>query len=105
MSYINKASAMSVCSTNRAYSTMQIIQDLPCAKVVDREQFNTACEAVYDEMYKTEPIGFIEGVLDVMNRVEDKLFGEVEHWQGNGRTITAPKGTFDKIFNDEEGEE
>ena len=75
MSYIKKASAMSVCSTNRAYSTMQDISNLPCAKVVDREQFNAACEAVYDEMYKNEPIGFIEGVLDIMNRVEDKLFG------------------------------
>ena len=73
--YINKSAAMSVCNTMKAYSTMQIIKDLPCAKVVDREQFNTACEAVYDEMYKNEPIGFIEGVLDIMNRVEDKLFG------------------------------
>ena len=75
--YINKSAAMSVCNTQRAYSTMQIIRDLPCAKVVDREQFNEACKAVYDEskMYKNEPIGFIEGVLDVMNRVEDKLFG------------------------------
>ena len=25
-----------------------------------------------------------------------------EVWQGYGTTITAPKGTFDKIFNDEE---
>ena len=30
---------------------------------------------------------------------------ETEVWQGYGRTIKAPKGTFDKIFNDEEGEE
>lgn len=29
----------------------------------------------------------------------------IEYWQGYGTTITAPKGTFDKIFNDEEGEE
>lgn len=28
----------------------------------------------------------------------------MEVWQGYGRTIKAPKGTFDKIFNDEEGE-
>ena len=28
-----------------------------------------------------------------------------EVWQGYGRTIKAPKGTFEKIFNDEEGEE
>lgn len=27
---------------------------------------------------------------------------ETEVWQGYGTTITAPKGTFDKIFNDEE---
>ena len=26
----------------------------------------------------------------------------IEVWQGYGTTITAPKGTFDKIFNDEE---
>lgn len=30
---------------------------------------------------------------------------ELEVWQGYGTTITAPKGTLDKIFNDEEGEE
>lgn len=102
MSYINKSAAMSVCNTQRAYSTMQIIQDLPCAKVIDRETFNKVADAlgdtVMDEMDRI-------AISDFVNRLEEKLFGEVEHWQGYGRTITAPKGTFDKIFNDEEGEE
>ena len=47
--YINKSAAMSVCNTQRAYGTMQIIQDLPCAKVVDREQFRKASEEVCKE--------------------------------------------------------
>ena len=75
--YINKSAAMSVCNTQRAYSTMQIIRDLPCAKVVDREQFDEACKAVYDEskMWRRAPMGEISDYMWWAAEVGEILFG------------------------------
>ena len=69
--YIDKAAASSACNTQRAYGTMQIIQQLPAAKVVDKEQFNRACEQV-----AKEENGFNQFVLAAFaNKLEKKLFG------------------------------
>ena len=69
--YIDKAAASSACNTQRAYGTMQIIQQLPAAKVVDKEQFNRACEQV-----AKEENGFNQFVLAVIaNKLEKILFG------------------------------
>lgn len=75
--YIDKASAMSVCSSNRAYSTLQDISNLPCAKVVDREQFNEACKEVYEnsEMWKNAPLGEINDFMWWAAEVGEILFG------------------------------
>lgn len=75
--YIDKAAAMSVCSTNRAYSTLQDISNLPCSKVVDREQFQQACFEVYDDskMWKDAPLGEINDYMWWVAEVEEKLFG------------------------------
>jgi hypothetical protein len=69
--YIDKAAASSACNTQRAYGTMEIIQQLPAAKVVDKEQFNRACEQV-----AKEENGFNQFVLAVFaNKLEKILFG------------------------------
>ena len=75
--YINKSAAMSVCNTQRAYSTMQIIKDLPCAKVVDREQFQQAIEEMYEErkMWTAQPLGYVSDITDWLGELEEKLFG------------------------------
>lgn len=69
--YIDRAAATSVCNQQRAYGTMQGIQQLPAAKVVDKEQFNRACEQV-----AKEESGFNQFVLaDFANKLEKILFG------------------------------
>lgn len=69
--YIDKAAARSVCSQQRAYGTMQGIQQLPAAKVIDKEKFNKACEKV-----AAEESGFNHFVLAVFaNKLEKELFG------------------------------
>ena len=69
--YIDRAAASSACNTQRAYGTMQIIQQLPAAKVVDKEQFNRACEQV-----AKEENGFNQFVLATFaNKLEKVLFG------------------------------
>ena len=75
--YINKAAATSVCNTQRAYGTMQIIADLPKAKVVDEQQFEQACNDVYDdsEMWKNAPLEYINDVMRIMEEVNKRLFG------------------------------
>lgn len=75
--YIDRASAMSVCNSNRAYSTLQDISNLPCAKVVDKEQFQQACFEVYDDskMWKDAPLGEINDYMWWVAEVEEKLFG------------------------------
>lgn len=71
--YIDKASAMSVCSSNRAYSTLQDISNLPCAKVVDRERFNRAA----NEIGESDEWGEIDRMMIAVfvNELEEKLFG------------------------------
>ena len=71
--YIDKASAMSVCSTNRAYSTLQDISNLPCAKVVDRERFNDVTNEIGESDEWTDIDKMMLAVF--VNRVEEKLFG------------------------------
>lgn len=75
--YINKASAMSVCSSNRAYSTLQDISNLPCAKAVDREQYQRAIEEMYEErkMWTAQPLGYVTDITDWLGELEEKLFG------------------------------
>ena len=73
MSYINKSAAMSVCSTNRAYSTLQDISNLPCAKVVDRERFNDVTNEIGESDEWTDIDKMMLAVF--VNRVEEKLFG------------------------------
>ena len=71
--YIDRASAMSVCSSNRAYSTLQDISNLPCAKVVDRERFNDAA----NEIGEGDEWGEIDRMMLAVfvNELEEKLFG------------------------------
>lgn len=71
--YIDKASAMSVCSSNRAYSTLQDISNLPCAKVVDRERFNEAANEIGESDEWTDIDKMMLAVF--VNRVEERLFG------------------------------
>ncbi|MBQ2580795.1 MAG: hypothetical protein II574_04110 [Ruminococcus sp.] len=75
--YINKSAAMSVCSTNRAYSTLQDISNLPCAKVVDREQYWQACYDVFEnsKMWKNAPMGEISDYMWWAAEVGEILFG------------------------------
>lgn len=75
--YIDRASAMSVCSSNRAYSTMQDISNLPCAKVVDRERYEQVCEDVYNdsEMWKDAPMSEIMDLIRLMVEIGDRCFG------------------------------
>ena len=44
--YIDKAAATSVCNQQRAYGTMQGIQLLPAANVVDRAKFNAVANEI-----------------------------------------------------------
>lgn len=71
--YIDKAAATSVCNQQRAYGTMQGIQQLPAAKVVDREQFN----AVANEIGESDEWMVCDKMIlsDFVNRLEEKLFG------------------------------
>lgn len=71
--YIDKAAAMSVCSSNRAYSTLQDISNLPCAKVVDREQFNRAANEIGESDEWTDIDKMMLAVF--VNGLEEKLFG------------------------------
>ena len=71
--YINKAAATSVCNQQRAYGTMQGIQQLPAAKVVDKEKFN----AVASEMGKSDEWSDIDRMMIsvFVNRLKKVLFG------------------------------
>ena len=71
--YINKAAATSVCNSQRAYGTMQIIADLPCAKVVDRERFNDAANEIGESDEWTDIDKMMLAVF--VNELEEKLFG------------------------------
>ena len=74
--YIDKAAAMSVCSSNRAYSTLQDISNLPCAKVVDRERFNDAANEIDESDEWTDIDKMVLAVF--ANELEEKLFGGAE---------------------------
>ena len=71
--YIDRAAATSVCNQQRAYGTMQGIQQLPAANVVDRAKFNAVANeigesdewTVYDKMM----------LAVFVNELEEKLFG------------------------------
>ena len=74
--YIDRASAMSVCSSNRAYSTLQDISNLPCAKVVDRERFNDAANEIGESDEWTDIDKMMLAVF--VNELEERLFGGAE---------------------------
>lgn len=71
--YIDRAAAASVCNQQRAYGTMQGIQQLPAAKVVDRENFN----AVANEIGESDEWSGIDRMMLAVfvNRLEKRLFG------------------------------
>jgi hypothetical protein len=71
--YIDRASAMSVCSSNSAYSTLQDISNLPSAKVVDRERFNDAANEIGEGDEWTDIDRMMIAVL--VNELEETLFG------------------------------
>lgn len=71
--YIDRASAMSVCNSNRAYSTLQDISNLPCAKVVDREHFNDVANEIGESDEWTDIDKMMLAVF--VNGLEEKLFG------------------------------
>jgi hypothetical protein len=71
--YIDKAAASSACNTQRAYGTMQIIQQLPAAKVVDREKFNAAANEIGESDEWTDCDKMMLAVF--VNELEEKLFG------------------------------
>ena len=71
--YIDKASAMSVCSSNRAYSTLQDISNLPWAKVVDRERFNDAANEIGESDEWTDIDKMMLAVF--VNELDERLFG------------------------------
>ena len=71
--YIDRASAMSVCSSNKAYSTLQDISNLPCAKVVDRERFNSVANEIGEGDEWTDIDRMVLAVF--VNELEERLFG------------------------------
>lgn len=71
--YIDRAAASSACNTQRAYGTMQIIQQLPAAKVVDKEQFNRAANEIGESDEWTDIDKMMLAVF--VNELEEKLFG------------------------------
>ena len=71
--YIDKASAMSVCSSNRAYSTLQDISNLPCAKVVDRERINREASEIGESDEWTDIDRMMIAVF--VNELDERLFG------------------------------
>lgn len=71
--YIDKAAATSVCNQQRAYGTMQIIQQLPAAKVVDRAKFNAVANEIGESDEWTDYDKMMLAVF--VNKLEEKLFG------------------------------
>lgn len=71
--YIDKAAAMSVCNQQRAYGTMQGIQQLPPAKVVDREKFNAVANEIGESDEWTDIDKMVLAVF--VNGLEERLFG------------------------------
>ena len=71
--YINKAAATSVCNQQRAYGTMQGIQKLPAAKVVDRAKFNAVANEIGESDEWTDCDKMMLAVF--VNRLEERLFG------------------------------
>lgn len=71
--YIDRAAATSVCNQQRAYGTMQGIQQLPAAKVVDREKFNAVANEIGESDEWTDIDKMVLAVF--VNRVEERLFG------------------------------
>lgn len=75
--YINKAAAMSVCVSNGAYSTLQDISNLPCAKVVDRERFNREANEIGESDEWTDIDKMALAVF--VNELEERLFGGADN--------------------------
>jgi hypothetical protein len=71
--YIDRAAATSVCNQQRAYGTMQGIQQLPAAKVIDKEQFNRAANEIGESDEWTDCDKMMLAVF--VNELEEKLFG------------------------------
>ena len=71
--YIDRAAATSVCNQQRAYGTMQGIQQLPPAKVVDREKFNSVANEIGESNEWTDCDKMMLAVF--VNELEEKLFG------------------------------
>ena len=86
---------------------------------MNREQFNDilwkirqSCKAneidfkneyVASEMIQAATKIYLDEISHEIRMVESE---ETETWQGmHGRNITAPKGTFEKIFNDNDTED
>lgn len=43
-----------------------------------------------------------EAVLALIREAKKKCCAETETWNGMNKTITVPKGTFERIYNDDE---
>ena len=71
--YIDKAAATSVCNQQRAYGTMQGIQQPPAANVVDRAKFNAVANEIGESDEWTDCDKMM--LADFVNRMEEKLFG------------------------------
>ena len=71
--YIDGAAATSVCNTQRAYGTMQGIQQLPAAKVIDRAKFNAVANDIGESEEWTDCDKMMLAVF--VNELEEKLFG------------------------------
>lgn len=71
--YIDRAAATSVCNQQRAYSTMQGIQQLPAAKVIDRAKFNAVANKIGESDEWTDCDKMMLAVF--VNELEEKLFG------------------------------
>lgn len=71
--YIDKAAATSVCNQQRAYGTMQGIQQLPAANVADRAKFNAVANEIGESDEWTDCDKMM--LADFVNRMEEKLFG------------------------------
>ena len=72
----------------------------PCDDAISRED---AREAFFKWFFDSKDLRTVDEVVDKLPSVTQK--SETETWNGIHGQITAPKGTFKKIFDDAESED
>ena len=92
---------------------IKCIKGMPSVKVLDRD---SVLDKVRSDIEMYEADCRLQGGTDECEKCNSNVFGsiyriidkykeseETETWNGMHGQITAPKGTFEKIFNDTEG--